>query len=119
MVKSSAEAVPSSATVMVLLAPKATGQEIFASSVPLPASFMVMLPPNVSVPVPVIEAPIMAPPSIVTLVGVLTLNVDKLKTVLSFIVNAPPIVVLAVIDLIPLPSIDKLLNDVADDILIV
>ena len=114
IVKSSADTVPSSATVMVLLAPKATGQDIIAPSVPVAAAFTVMFPPNVSLPVPVIEAPIKAPPSRVMLIGVPKVKVDKLKTELSFTVSAPPTVALAVIDFVPFPSIERLLKVVVE-----
>ena len=61
IVKSIAD-VPSSATVNVLVALKATGQEIVAPTVPPPLSVTATLPPRVNVDEPEIVPPVDAQP---------------------------------------------------------
>ena len=76
IVRSVAE-VPSSFTVKVLVAPKANGAEIVAPFVPVVASVMETSPPRVKVPLPVIEAPVVAPPSSVKLESEPNVKVDN------------------------------------------
>ena len=84
MVKSVAE-VPSSATVIVLVAPKATGQAISAPSVPVVASVTLIFPARVNTPVPVIDDPVTAPHSNSNEVGepIVLLPIAKIAPLLT------------------------------------
>ena len=104
IVKSVAE-VPSSATVIVLVAPKVTGQAIEAPSVPVVASVTVILPPSVKTPVPVILDPVTAPSSKDKLVGEPKVNVDNAKVADLKTDNEPLTVRLADKVVVPTESI--------------
>jgi hypothetical protein len=69
--------------------------------------FIVTLPPSVSVPDPVIAAP-GVPVSIVTLVGLPRVYVDRASVVPALTVNAPLTVVLPPSVLVLLPEIVRL-----------
>ena len=102
----SAAVVPSSATVKVRVAvPRATGADMVAPLVPVVASFTVTSPPRVSVPDPVMEAPVVAPPSIVTLPGAARLYVDKARVEPAFTVSAPVIDGMAWLNVTVLPGL--------------
>ena len=59
-------AVPSSSTKKVLLvAPKASGDDILAPPIPVPALLTIILPPRLRVLIPVIDEPLAAPQNIV------------------------------------------------------
>lgn len=92
IVKSVAE-VPSVATVMVRVAPKATGQPIVAPAVPPPLSVTVISPPKVIAPVPVIEAPVLRPPHSKETAGMAVVppnvNVDNANVAPAFTVKEP------------------------------
>jgi len=110
IVKSVAE-VPSSTTVIVLVAPKATGQAISAPSVPVVASVTLMFPARVNVPDPVIAEPVTAPHSKFNEVGepIVLLPISKVAPLLTD--KDPPTVKLADNVVVPIESF-KLLKDV-------
>ena len=109
IVKSLAE-VPSSATVTVLVAPKATGQEMVAPEAPPALSVTDMFPPSVNTPDPVIDEPVTAPPSRDTLVGDPNVKAPNANVVLLLTVKAPFTVVFMANVFVPLPLIVKLLK---------
>ena len=90
--------VPSSATVNVLVALKATGQEIVALAAPPVLSVTVTLPPKVNVDEPEIVPPVTAqPPSSETALAVTACDSEKvladLTDKLETVVKATPVVV--------------------------
>jgi hypothetical protein len=99
--RSSAE-VPSSATVKVLAAPKATGELIEAPEVPVPALLTVILPPKVKAADPEITDPLVAPHSSTTLVGDPNVNVLLAKIAPALTVKDPDKVVFLAKVVVPL-----------------